>query len=59
MLRRSAFTSSTTRLHLKPPPVLPAHAPITISVSSMDLEKLGHWSKSVVAKPVVVIIVDT
>ena len=47
------------RAHLMPPPVLPAQAPINISTSNIPLEKLGHRSKSVVAKPVVVMMLET
>ena len=42
-----------------PPPVEPALAPMTMRHSRMVFEKLGHWSKSVVAKPVVVVILET
>ena len=48
---------STTNLDtLIPPPVLPAQAPINISSTRMVFEVSGHISKSVVEKPVVVII---
>ena len=49
----------SARPHLNPPPVLPALAPITIRHSRIAFEKLGHRSKSVVANPVVVIILAT
>ena len=59
MFLRKFLKSNRTLAHLRPPPVEPAHAPMTISVSKMVFEKLGHVSKSVVAKPVVVIILAT
>ena len=58
-LRRRLLKSSSTRATLMPPPVDPADAPMTISTSRMVLEKLGHRSKSVVAKPEVVMMLDT
>lgn len=42
-----------------PPPVLPAEAPINMTMISMLLEKAGQSVKSAVAKPVVVINDDT
>ncbi len=42
-----------------PPPVLPAQAPINISITRMVRESPGHWLKSVVAKPVVVMMDPT
>ena len=42
-----------------PPPVDPAQAPIIISDNKIPLEKVGQRLKSVVIKPVVVIIVAT
>ena len=42
-----------------PPPVLPAHAPTNIRKTRMLLESSGHWSKSTVEKPVVVMMEDT
>ena len=56
---RSPLTMISTRAHLKPPPVLPALAPITISPNMIALEKVGHRSKSVVAYPVVVTMLAT
>ena len=38
-----------------PPPVEPAQAPMNIRIKSTVLEAVGQRSKSVVAKPVVVI----
>ena len=59
MFRFRLLNSSSTRATLRPPPVEPAQAPITIRHSKMVLEKLGHRSKSVVAKPVVVMMLLT
>ena len=42
-----------------PPPVLPAQAPMNISTTSTLLAKEGHWSKSQVEKPVVVMMEPT
>ena len=42
-----------------PPPVEPAQAPMNINVTKMALEKVGHWLKSTVAKPVVVMMEET
>ena len=42
-----------------PPPVLPAQAPTNINTTRIVLENSGQRSKSVVAKPVVVMIVPT
>ena len=42
-----------------PPPVLPAQAPMNISSTRMLLAKEGHWSKSQVEKPVVVMMDPT
>ena len=39
---------------LRPPPVLPAQAPMNINTTSRPLENSGHLSKSTVEKPVVV-----
>ena len=58
-LRRRSFSSSSTRAIFRPPPVLPAQAPSSISIRMIALEKLGHRLKSVVAKPVVVIMLLT
>ena len=55
----TVFSSNITRDTLRPPPVLPAHAPMNISNTSKVREYCGHWSKSIVAKPVVVITDDT
>ena len=49
----------TRRDTLIPPPVLPAQAPTNIRRTRIVLEKTGHWLKSVVAYPVVVIIEPT
>ena len=54
-VRRSSITLDT----LRPPPVLPAHAPMNISNTSSVREYSGHWSKSIVPKPVVVMIDET
>ena len=43
-LRRKILKISNTRATLIPPPVEPAQAPITISISKIPLEKLGHRS---------------
>ena len=59
MFRFRLLNSSSTRAALMPPPVEPAQAPTTIRHSRMVLEKLGQRSKSVVAKPVVVMILAT
>ena len=53
------FKIISKRPHLRPPPVLPPQAPTNISISIIVFEKLGHRLKSSVAKPVVVIILDT
>ena len=42
-----------------PPPVLPAQAPTNISMTRIVLETSGHMLKSVVEKPVVVIMEPT
>jgi len=42
-----------------PPPVDPELPPINIRVRSTALAREGHWSKSAVAKPVVVNIDET
>ena len=44
---------------LIPPPVLPAQAPINISITNIDLDNEGHILKSTVENPVVVIIEPT
>ena len=49
----------TKRLTLIPPPVLPAQAPINISITMIILHVVFHVSKSTVANPVVVIIEAT
>ena len=53
------FTAITHRETFIPPPVLPAQAPISISVNKIDLENTGQASKFVVAYPVDVTIVTT
>ena len=58
LLRRLLKSRSSLETFM-PPPVEPALAPMTIRHSSMVLEKLGHRSKSVVAKPVVVMMLET
>ena len=40
-------------------PVLPAQAPTNINVTRIVLEKPGHWLKSTVLNPVVVMIDPT
>ena len=42
-----------------PPPVLPAQAPTTISTTRMVRDSWGHRLKSAVAKPVVVMMLET
>ena len=44
------------REHFMPPPVEPAHAPMNISSTISSLLNAGHWLKSTVEKPVVVMI---
>ena len=44
---------------LKPPPVEPAQAPMIIRRTSVCLENSGQTSKSTVAKPEVVMILET
>ena len=53
------LNSITTLAILTPPPVEPADAPIIIRATIIILESSGHLSKSVVTKPVVVIMLDT
>lgn len=53
------FTAITHRETFIPPPVLPAQAPINMSRVNIPFENSGHLSKSVVEKPVVVIIEPT
>ena len=48
-----------SRETLIPPPVLPAQAPINISIIRIVLDTCGHKSKFVVENPVVVIIEPT
>ena len=48
-----------TRETFNPPPVLPADAPMSMTIMSMLLEKAGQSVKSAVAKPVVVISDET
>ena len=45
----------TIRETFRPPPVLPAQAPMNIRNTSMVFDKVGHLPKLAVAKPVVVI----
>ena len=59
MLRRRLFSSRSRRATFSPPPVEPAQAPTIISSMMIALEKVGHKSKSVVAKPVVVMMEET
>jgi hypothetical protein len=59
MFLRKFLKSKSTLAHLKPPPVLPAQAPTTISSIRIALEKVGHISKSQDENPVVVIMLDT
>ena len=59
MLLLRFLKSISTRAHLNPPPVLPAQAPIIISRRIIAFENAGQRLKSVVAKPVVVIIEAT
>ena len=49
----------TTRETFKPPPVLPAQAPMNISRISSHFEYWGHKLKSTVPKPVVLMMVET
>ena len=51
--------SSRARASFSPPAVLPAQAPVIIRTMRMALEKLGQRSKSVVAKPVVEMMLAT
>ena len=51
--RRTTLPISTVRTTLMPPAVLPALAPISISISIKIRENWGHRSKLSVAKPVV------
>ena len=57
--RPMPFNKSRIRDTLIPPPVLPAQAPTHISVTRIVLEKPGHWLKSTVLNPVVVMIDPT
>ena len=59
MLLLAVRSSSITLDTLRPPPVLPAHAPMNISNTRIVREYCGHWSKSMVPKPVVVMIDET
>ena len=45
--------------NLNPPPVEPAQAPTRDNKQRIILENIGHLSKSIVPKPVVVITDDT
>ena len=51
---RAVLARMSTRLTFMPPPVDPAHAPMAIRMSSTVLENSGHFAKSAVPKPVVV-----
>ena len=42
--------------YLDSTPVLPAHAPINMIMTRIDFDNVGHWLKSVVENPVVVMI---
>ena len=53
------FTKTTMRLTLMPPPVEPAQAPQNIRSTSTVFAAECQRSKSTVAKPVVVMMVDT
>jgi predicted AAA+ superfamily ATPase len=59
MLLLTVRRSRTTLDTFRPPPVLPAQAPINISSISITFENSGQASKSAVAKPVEVIIDPT
>ena len=50
------MNNTKSRVTFKAPPVEPAEAPITIKISKADLANDGQTLKSVVTKPVVVII---
>ena len=50
------MNNTKSRVTFKAPPVEPAEAPITIKISKADLANAGQTLKSVVTKPVVVII---
>ena len=54
-----AFYIIITRLTFTPPSVEPAEAPHIISATRINLDSCGHISKFAVAKPVVVIILET
>ena len=56
---KAAFAKMTTLATLIPPPVEPAQAPMNINITKMALDKGGHKLKSVVAKPVVVMMEET
>ena len=56
---RIVFSKIRIRETFIPPLVLPAQAPINISVTNRVLDKAGQRSKSVVAYPVVVIMEPT
>ena len=53
------LTMTTQRDTLMPPPVLPAQAPMNMSKTSTVLLAAGQRLKSVVANPVVVMMVET
>ena len=53
------FTRISTLDTFMPPPVEPAQAPTIISKTNRCLENSGQSSKSTVANPVVVIMLDT
>ena len=52
----AVLANTSSLMTFKAPPVEPAEAPITIRMSSADLANSGQTLKSVVLKPVVVII---
>ena len=55
----TVFAPIRMRETFMPPPVLPAQAPMNISSTSTSRDVWGHRSKSVVAKPVVVMMEAT
>ncbi len=54
--RRACFSRMSARIILMPPPVEPAQVVNTERNSISTGAKIGHWLKSVFAKPVVVAI---
>ena len=57
--RKEDLSRMISRETLNPPPVEPAQAPQNMSITSTVREKVGHWSKSAVPKPVVVMMEAT